>query len=127
MLFTDIHHVAIIASNYEKSRHFYSEILGMEIIREVYREERQSFKLDLRSGQVGIELFSFPSPPDRPSGPEATGLRHLCFAVDSVEGVVKYLKSRGIEVEEVRVDPYTEKRFTFFKDPDGLPLEIYAK
>lgn len=120
-----IHHVAIIASNYEKSKNFYVNILGLEIIREVYREERDSFKLDLKIGECQIELFSFKSPPKRPSYPEACGLRHLAFQVDDIKLEVENLLSNGIDVEDIRVDELTGKRFTFFSDPDGLPIELY--
>lgn len=121
-----IHHVAIICSDYERSKRFYTEILGFEIINETYRAERDSYKLDLRVGdQDQIELFSFPNPPERVSRPEARGLRHLAFQVASVEDTVKELTSRGVDVEPIRVDEITGKKFTFFADPDGLPLEIY--
>ncbi|MDZ5254417.1 VOC family protein [Clostridium sp. LIBA-8841] len=120
-----IHHVAIIASDYEKSKNFYVNILGLEIIREVYREERDSFKLDLKIGECQIELFSFKNPPKRPSYPEACGLRHLAFKVDDIKLEVENLLSNGIEVEDIRVDELTGKRFTFFSDPDGLPIELY--
>jgi len=121
-----IHHVAIICSNYEKSKYFYTKILGLPIIQETYRQERDSYKLDLAVGANGqIELFSFPNPPKRPSYPEATGLRHLAFAVASVEAWKTELENKGIVVEPVRVDELTGKRFTFFSDPDGLPIEIY--
>jgi len=121
-----IHHAAIICSDYEKSKHFYSDILGLEIIAENYRASRGSYKLDLKlpSG-AQIELFSFPKSPDRPSFPEALGLRHLAFSVDSVEIMSQYLISRNIVVEPIRIDEFTNKKFTFFKDPDGLPLELY--
>ena len=122
-----IHHVAIIASDYEKSKHFYSELLGFPIINEVYRKERESYKCDLKVGESQIELFSFPSPPKRLNQPEAAGLRHLCFGVTDVEQTVKDLDRKGIKCEEIRIDPYTEKSYTFFKDPDGLPLEVYEK
>ncbi|TVP90714.1 MAG: VOC family protein [Alkalibacterium sp.] len=122
-----IHHVAIIASDYETSKHFYSEILGFEIIHEAYREERQSYKLDLKVGESQIELFSFPDVPERQNKPEAAGLRHLCFAVEDVNEAVKELTAKGVEVEDIRLDPYTHKTYTFFKDPDGLPLELYEK
>ena len=122
-----IHHVAIICSNYEISKEFYVEKLGFEIIREIYREERQSYKLDLKLGESQIELFSFPNSPKRPSYPEACGLRHLAFEVDDIEEAVKELKGKNIQVEEIRIDEYTEKKFTFFNDPDGLPLELYEK
>jgi glyoxylase I family protein len=122
-----VHHVAIICSDYARSRNFYSEILGLPIIREVWRSERQSWKCDLRAGNAQIELFSFPSPPERPSRPEACGLRHLAFSVASLEPVIGRLQSLGIEVEPVRVDEHTGKRFTFFADPDGLPLELYER
>ena len=118
MDFNKIHHVAIICSNYEISKEFYVEKLGFEIIREIYREERQSYKLDLKLGESQIELFSFPNSPKRPSYPEACGLRHLAF---------EELKGKNIQVEEIRIDEYTEKKFTFFNDPDGLPLELYEK
>lgn len=127
MLTNFIHHVAIIASDYETSKHFYTKILGFEIVHEAYREERQSYKLDLKVGDSQIELFSFPNVPDRQNNPEAAGLRHLCFAVENVEEAVNQLAGKGVEVEPVRVDPYTQKAYTFFKDPDGLPLELYEK
>jgi glyoxylase I family protein len=121
-----IHHIAIICSNYEKSKHFYTEVLGLSIIREVYRESRQSYKLDLAIGdRYVIELFSFPQPPPRPSKPEAQGLRHLAFAVANLYAAVQHLNSKGVETEPIRVDEYTGKRFTFFSDPDDLPLELY--
>lgn len=127
MDFNKIHHVAIICSDYEISKEFYVEKLGFEIIREIYREERQSYKLDLKLGESQIELFSFPNSPKRPSYPEACGLRHLAFEVDDIEEAVKELKGKNIQVEEVRIDEYTGKKFTFFNDPDGLPLELYEK
>lgn len=121
-----IHHVAIICSNYAVSKAFYVNVLGLTVIAENYRAERQSYKLDLALPDGGqIELFSFPSPPPRPSRPEARGLRHLAFAVDDVERCREWLVSQGIEVESMRVDEYTGRRFTFFADPDGLPLELY--
>ncbi|WP_225743407.1 VOC family protein [Marinilactibacillus sp. Marseille-P9653] len=122
-----IHHTAIIASNYEESKKFYTEVLELEIIHELYREERDSYKLDLAIGDAQIELFSFPTPPKRPSTPEAQGLRHLCFEVNDIENAVRWLEHKGVEVEPIRVDPVTDKRFTFFKDPDQLPLELYEK
>lgn len=120
-----IHHVAIIASNYEVSKHFYVEILGLEVIRENYRHERDSYKLDLKIGQTEIELFSFSDSPKRLSYPEACGLRHLCFAVKDIESVVLQLNQKGVETEPIRIDEYTHKRYVFFQDPDGLPLELY--
>jgi glyoxylase I family protein len=123
-----VHHVAIICSDYERSKHFYSKILGLKIVREVYREQRNSFKLDLEVGnQYQIELFSFPNPAERPSQPEAAGLRHLAFEVDNVEEAIAYIKDAGIVVERVRIDEFTGKQFTFFADPDGLPIEFYEK
>lgn len=120
------HHVAIICSNYEVSRHFYVEILGFSVIQETFREARNSYKLDLRVGNGdAIELFSFPTPPQRPSVPEACGLRHLSFAVEDVEQAVSELQIKNIKTEPIRLDELTGKRFAFFKDPDGLPLEIY--
>lgn len=122
-----IHHIAIISSNYEKSKDFYVRILGLTPLREVYREERDSYKLDLEvNGEYQIELFSFPNPPARPSYPEAAGLRHLAFEVDDIEGAVQELNAQGVEVEPVRVDPFTNRKFTFFADPDGLPIELYV-
>ena len=123
-----IHHVAIIASDYEKSKYFYTEILGFKILKETYRAKRDSYKLDLMiDGEYQIELFSFVNPPKRLTNPEATGLRHLAFEVENIEASVKYLKEKNIEVEPVRVDEITNKKFTFFKDPDDLPLELYEK
>jgi glyoxylase I family protein len=121
-----IHHVAIICTNYEQSKHFYVEVLGLTILQEVYRAERQSYKLDLEiAGQYQIELFSFPNPPARPSRPESAGLRHLAFAVDNINDAVTHLQNYGVITEPIRVDEYTQKRFTFFANPDGLPLELY--
>lgn len=121
-----IHHIAIICSDYEKSKQFYTEILGLEIVREVYREERKSYKLDLAlNGNYCIELFSFPNPPARPSTPEAQGLRHLAFAVENLDQTVIFLNSKNIYVEPIRVDEFTQKRFTFIADPDRLPIEFY--
>jgi glyoxylase I family protein len=123
---TGIHHVAIICSDYEKSKNFYVDVLGFSILKETFRAARNSYKLDLSVGSSDvIELFSFPSPPQRPSTPEACGLRHLAFKVDDVDESAAYLKSQGVEVEDIRIDEITGKRFTFFKDPDGLPLELY--
>ena len=123
-----VHHIAIICSDYQRSKHFYTVVLGFNAVREVYREERQSYKLDLEVGdQYQIELFSFPGPPARPSRPEAVGLRHLAFEVDDVVEVIDQLNAKGIETEPIRIDEFTGKRFTFFTDPDGLPLEIYEK
>ena len=123
-----VHHIAIICADYQKSKHFYSEILGLNIVREVYREQRQSYKLDLEVGDLyQIELFSFPEPPARPSRPEAVGLRHLAFEVDALDEAVLHLTKFGVETEAIRVDEFTGKRFTFFTDPDGLPLELYEK
>lgn len=122
------HHVAIITADYERSKDFYTRILGLEIVSEVFRAERVSYKLDLRkSDSVQIELFSFPNPPNRPSYPEACGLRHLAFEVEDIDGAVAELGGHGIVVEPVRVDSHTGKRFTFFSDPDGLPLELYER
>lgn len=127
-MLTSIHHVAIICSNYELSKLFYTEVLGLEILREVYREERQSYKLDLAlNGHYVIELFSFPSPPPRVSRPEAVGLRHLAFAVDDIEAVIAHLASHNVVAEPIRTDEYTNKRFTFISDPDGLPIEFYEQ
>ena len=123
-----IHHAAIICSDYEKSKHFYSVILGLEIVAENYRESRDSYKLDLKLPNGSqIELFSFPNSPPRPSFPEALGLRHLAFCVTSVESMSEYLASKNVFVEPIRVDEYTLKKFTFFSDPDGLPLELYEQ
>ncbi|MBH0350047.1 hypothetical protein BK731_18295 [Bacillus thuringiensis serovar muju] len=121
-----LHHVAIICSNYEMSKDFYTRILGFKATNEVYRKERDSYKLDLCVGEeYQIELFSFPSPPERPSFPEAAGLRHLAFAVTNIEEAVKHLRQCGVKTESIRIDEITEKKFVFFQDPDGLPLELY--
>lgn len=127
-LLAAIHHVALICSDYERSKAFYSEILGLRIVREVYRAERQSWKCDLEvSAGVQLELFSFPDPPPRPSRPEAQGLRHLAFAVPDVAAVVSILDARGVSCEPIRIDEYTGRRFTFFADPDDLPIELYEQ
>jgi glyoxylase I family protein len=121
-----LHHIAIICSDYDRSKKFYTEVLGFRIIREVYRAERQSYKLDLAlNGHYLIELFSFPNPPARVSRPEACGLRHLAFAVENIEESVALLIQLGITPEPIRMDETTNRRFTFFSDPDDLPLELY--
>ena len=126
MEFSGLHHVAIIASDYPRSKHFYVEVLGLPVIAEVYRETRDSWKLDLRLADgVQIELFSFPSPPPRVSRPEACGLRHLALRVADIDKAVTHLSVHGVVTESIRTDEYTGKRFTFFADPDGLPLELY--
>jgi len=123
-----IHHIAIICSNYELSRHFYTKVLGFVVLREVYRAERYSWKLDLQVGdQYQIELFSFPHPPARSSRPEAAGLRHLAFEVDNLDEAVVALQEHEVATEPIRVDEFTGKRFTFFADPDGLPIEFYER
>lgn len=123
-----IHHIAIICSNYEKSKAFYTQVLGFSVIRETFREARQSYKLDLRVGERDqIELFSFPNPPSRATSPESCGLRHLAFEVENLAEYVANLEAKGISVEPVRIDELTGKKFTFFKDPDDLPLEIYEQ
>ncbi len=127
-MFNRIHHIAIICTDYEVSKHFYVEKLGFEMIAEVYRAERKSYKLDLAvNGSYQIELFSFENPAARPSRPEAAGLRHLAFEVDDVLQVSKELNEKGITTEPIRIDEFTGKQFTFFTDPDGLPLEIYQR
>ena len=121
-----IHHIAIICKDYQRSRTFYTEVLGLTILAEHYRKERDSWKLDLAIGsQYVIELFSFPNPPARVSRPEALGLRHLSFSVLNIEAAVAELNTYGVKTEPIRVDEYTGKRFTFFEDPDQLPLELY--
>ena len=127
MKINKIHHVAIICSNYEISKRFYTEILGLNVIREVYRKERESYKLDLELGESQIELFSFKNAPERVSYPEARGLRHLAFEVDDIEETVSYLEKNGVKCEPIRIDEFTLRKFTFFEDPDNLPLELYEK
>lgn len=123
-----IHHIAIICSDYQASKRFYTEVLGLEVLQETYREERQSHKLDLSlNGTYVIELFSFPDPPQRVSRPEAAGLRHLAFEVDDVAAERKRLIAKGLNVEPIRTDELTGRPFTFFADPDGLPIELYEK
>lgn len=121
-----IHHIAIICSDYEVSKKFYTEILGLSILQEVYRKERQSYKLDLGIGEeYVVELFSFPNPPDRPSRPEACGLRHLAFSVENVHNKREELIGKGLKCEGIRIDEFTGKEFFFTQDPDELPLEFY--
>jgi len=123
-----VHHIAIICSDYERSKRFYTEVLGFSVVREVYRTERDSYKLDLNVGdEYQIELFSFPNPPARTSHPEAAGLRHLAFEVDDLDVAVKHIEAHGIAVEPIRIDEFTGKRFTFFADPDGLPVEVVER
>lgn len=123
-----IHHVALICSDYETSKRFYTEVLGLKILAETYRAERNSYKLDLALGAGDrLELFSFPDSPTRPTRPEACGLRHLAFAVENLEAAIAELKVHGLDVEPIRIDEITGKRFTFFSDPDGLPLELYEQ
>ncbi|MES2131503.1 MAG: VOC family protein [Bacteroidota bacterium] len=124
----NIHHIAIICSDYQRSKTFYADILGLQVIREVYREERQSYKLDLALGNTYvIELFSFPDPPKRVSRPEALGLRHLAFEVEDVQTAIHELALKNIGAEPIRTDEYTGKQFTFIEDPDGLPIELYQQ
>jgi glyoxylase I family protein len=120
-----IHHVAIIASDYAASKRFYTEVLGLAVIAETFRAERASWKLDLRLGDAQIELFTFPDAPPRPTRPEAQGLRHLAFAVSDLDAAVARLEGQGVVCEPIRIDELTDRRFTFFQDPDGLPLELY--
>ncbi|RIJ42419.1 SMU1112c/YaeR family gloxylase I-like metalloprotein [Pontibacter oryzae] len=122
----ELHHVAVICTDYQRSKQFYTDVLGMKVLREVYREDRQSYKLDLAlKGGYVLELFSFPEPPARVSQPEAAGLRHLAFAVADIAAAREELLRLHVPVEPIRQDPYTGKRFTFFSDPDDLPLELY--
>lgn len=121
-----VHHLAIICTDYAASKRFYTEVLGLEVLAETYRAARDSYKLDLAlNGEYLVELFSFPSPPPRASQPEAAGLRHLAFAVPDVAAAAAHLASLGVPCEPTRVDELTGRRFTFFADPDGLPLEFY--
>ena len=121
-----IHHLAVICSDYAVSKDFYVNKLGLTVVREIYRQQRQSYKLDLAvNGVYQIELFSFPDPPHRLSHPEARGLRHLAFSVTNLEAAIRDLNQQGVETEPIRTDEFTGKRFTFFQDPDGLPLELY--
>ncbi len=123
-----VHHIAIICSNYEQSKAFYTDILGLSIIQEVHRIERQSYKLDLAlNGVYILELFSFPNPPQRASRPEATGLRHLAFEVDNLDTIIEKLNTHNVSSEPIRIDETTHKRFTFISDPDNLPIEFYEK
>jgi glyoxylase I family protein len=123
-----VHHIAIICTNYEVSKRFYIDVLGLTVVKEIYRAERDSYKLDLAlNGQYSVELFSFPDPAKRPSRPEAAGLRHLAFEVNDLNEVVTELQEKGVSIEPIRVDEFTSKRFTFIADPDGLPLEFYEK
>lgn len=120
-----VHHVAILASDYKKTKEFYVDKLGFEVIRDVYREERDDYKIDLQLQDCELEVFVVKNAPQRPNYPEALGLRHLAFKVDDIYEAVAWLKERGIECEPVRFDEYTKNHMTFFKDPDGLPLEIH--
>lgn len=121
-----VHHIAIICSNYEVSKRFYTEILGLTIIQEVYRKERDSYKCDLAfNNEYIIELFSFPNPPKRVSNPEACGLRHLAFSVENINEIVGFLESQNIKAKPIRIDEFTGKKFTFISDPDFLPIELY--
>ncbi|KXJ58943.1 MAG: hypothetical protein AXW14_01505 [Alteromonas sp. Nap_26] len=122
------HHVAIICSDYARSKAFYTDVLGFSVIDENYREARDSYKCDLALPDGSqVELFSFPCAPPRPSRPEAQGLRHLAFKVENLNEVIATLNSKGVNCEPVRIDEYTGKQFTFFQDPDGLPLELYEQ
>lgn len=123
-----VHHIAIICSDYERSKEFYTTVLGLTVIKETYRAERQSYKLDLAlNGAYVIELFSFPHPPKRVSQPEATGLRHLAFAVEDIDAAVVHLKNNSVASEAIRTDELTGKKFIFFADPDNLPIEFYQQ
>lgn len=125
MNLTTVHHVAIIVSDYQKSRAFYVDLLGFEVIRENYREDRGDYKLDLKLGDMELEIFGIKDAPKRPSYPEACGLRHLAFKVEHIEETVAELQGLGIETKPVRIDTFTGEKMTFFFDPDGLPLELH--
>ena len=128
MKLNKVHHIAVICSDYQRSLDFYTHVLGLELISEHYREERNSYKADLAlDGNYVVELFSFPSPPERLTHPEAAGLRHLAFEVHDVDEAVRELDTKQIAHEQIRIDEYTQKRFVFFQDPDGLPIELYEK
>lgn len=120
-----LHHVAIIVSDYQKSKEFYVDLLGFEVIRGNYRPERNDHKLDLKFGNSELEIFAMPNNPKRVSNPEACGLRHLAFKVDAIEEVIAELAAKGIDCEPIRIDDYTNEKMTFFFDPDGLPLELH--
>jgi glyoxylase I family protein len=123
-----VHHLALICSDYYRSKKFYTEVLGFAVIAENYREDRRSYKLDLKLGdQYRLELFSFPDAPPRVSRPEACGLRHLAFVVEDIEEAIAALSDYAIKTEPIRIDEFTGKRFTFFSDPDNLPLELYEQ
>jgi len=126
LVLNKVHHIAIICSNYQKSKRFYTEILGLEVLQEVYREERNSFKLDLAlNGTYIVELFCFPNPTKRPSRPEACGLRHLAFEVNDIKQTREFIIANSIAAESIRIDEYTDKQFFFIADPDDLPIEFY--
>lgn len=128
MQLSALHHVALICSDYARSKHFYTQVLGLRVIAEVYRAARDSYKLDLALPDGSqLELFSFPDPPPRPSYPEACGLRHLAFEVPDIDAAVSALRAHAVAVEPVRIDEYTGRRYTFFADPDDLPLELYER
>ena len=128
MQLENVHHIAIICSDYQKSTTFYTSVLGLTIIQEIYRQERQSYKLDLAlNGEYVIELFSFPNPPKRPSSPEASGMRHLAFEVTDIQKTRDYLVHENITAEAIRIDEFTQKSFFFIADPDNLPVEFYEK
>jgi glyoxylase I family protein len=121
-----LHHIAIICSDYQKSKDFYTDVLGFKIVKEIYRKERDSYKLDLSlNGNYMIELFSFSNPPKRPTRPESTGLRHIAFGVKNIQEWILFLETKNIFPEPIRIDEYTNKKFTFFNDPDLLPIELY--
>ena len=123
-----VHHIAIICSDYSKSKQFYTDFLGLTIIQEIYREERDSYKLDLAlNGDYIIELFSFPNPPERPSRPEAVGLRHLAFEVNDIQETKQHIINKGFTAEEIRIDEFTGKKFFFMFDPDNTPIEFYER
>ncbi|MBC3540785.1 VOC family protein [Rufibacter sediminis] len=123
-----IHHIAVICTDYAVSKAFYTQVLGLELQQEIFRAERNSYKADLAlNGTYVLELFSFPDVPARLSFPEAAGLRHLAFEVENVETARQELQQQGVDVQEIRVDEHTGKRFCFFSDPDGLPLELYER
>ncbi len=126
MRLSGIHHIAIICSDYDRSKKFYTKVLGLQVVQEIYRKERDSYKLDLAlNGKYIVELFSFPNPPKRTSRPEATGLRHLAFSVTDLDACVSELTDYQVESEPIRIDEFTGKRFTFIADPDDLPIEFY--